>query len=115
MQSPFASVALDADIIDAFQPIDENRAKINKYFRLHMRYRVNIDRAGSCPAHPKEITKRQKNLRHLDRVGLLMVNSKRPFRVRFSGVPDLAEDEASLPKEKKGYRSPPHPSLSTPS
>ena len=82
MNSPFASLAIQAALpLSAFQPIDESRAKINKYVRTFMRIRRTLSKTTSEQAND---TKRNKDHMYIPDVGTVMVTHKKPFKVRFS-------------------------------
>lgn len=82
MISPFATVAAQISEHLVFTKLDEARARINKYFSLHMRIRQQLSSSLSLPAEVQQ--KSMAHNMHMNDVGTLMVTHKKPFRVRFS-------------------------------
>lgn len=82
MISPFLNPP--EGLFDDYQPIDPDKIKRIKYARLHLKYKNKLHSTRSLTLKDNyQYVKLKKQHNHINHIGILMVENKKPFKTRF--------------------------------
>lgn len=90
MTSPFALAPKDPAFFELLKPIEESRLMRMRYLHIHLRYKNTITASQSQQLYSELLyNKLRKKHKYHSKAGILMIENKKPFSVRFDDCKKL--------------------------